>query len=256
MSDRKVSRGATATTPSNPSAVLQARGRQEKAEAAEKPAQKGRGGAPKGNLNAVRHGAYSPRLNALKRTAAAVRDRFRRVGEREARRILEAAGLTDDPLARSVARQVGRLEAMARRLEAHHERRGYFTRAGEIKGSVSQEIQVIAKLLDEARRLFGELRDYRGTQVEPGAVYVSTLGDGTPVPRDHSDQIDAPAAPAEDEAPSEDREATEEIPAEPHEPADPLEPEAPEPSAPEPAVTREMGDARPSPAAEHGWIGL
>jgi hypothetical protein len=192
-------------------------------------------------------------LNALKRTAAAVRDRFRRAGEREARQILEAAGLTDDPLARSVARQIGRLEAMTRRLESHHERRGYFDKGGQIKSSVSQEISVISKLLDEARRLFGELREFRGKQVAPGTVYTATLGDGTPVPRDHSDQIDAPAEPADAEAPTSEGEGTEEIPPEPQKPH---APEAPEPTAPERAVTRESGDVRPSPAAVHGWIDL
>jgi hypothetical protein len=105
----------------------------------------------------VKHGAH---LNAAKHDARLARDRHRRRGEREAREILVAAGLQGDPLARLVARQIGRLEAMAHRLEAWHEHRGYFTAAGELKGSVSKQTEVVARLLDEARRLMEALKEH------------------------------------------------------------------------------------------------
>ena len=108
-------------------------------------------GAPRGNRNALKHGAY---LSDAKRTARARRDKYRRRGEREAREILAASGLGEDPLAKLVARQIARLEAMAHRLEGWHDVRGYFTAAGELKASVSKEIDVIGRLLDEARKLF------------------------------------------------------------------------------------------------------
>ncbi|MCI0656866.1 MAG: hypothetical protein L0170_07320 [Acidobacteria bacterium] len=103
------------------------------------------------------HGAY---LNEAKRGARATRDKHRRRGEREALSILKASGLQGDPLARLVARQVGRLEAMVHRLEHHHELRGYFNQANELKPSVAREADTIAKLLDEARRLFEQLREF------------------------------------------------------------------------------------------------
>jgi hypothetical protein len=101
------------------------------------------------------HGAY---LTDAKRAAAVVRDRFRRRGEREARDILKAAGLEREPLARLVARQIGRLEAKVARLQEHHERRGHFDRAGLLKASVSVEARFIGDLLGEARRLFEQLQ--------------------------------------------------------------------------------------------------
>jgi hypothetical protein len=108
-------------------------------------------------VNAVTHGAY---LNEAKRGARATRDKHRRRGEREALNILKASGLKGDPLARLVARQVGRLEAMVHRLEHHHELRGYFNQANELKPSVAREADTIGKLLDEARRLFEQLREF------------------------------------------------------------------------------------------------
>ena len=124
-------------------------------------------GAPKGNLNAKKHGAY---LNEKKRGARALRDRHRRRGEREARAILQAHGLGEDPLARLVARQMGRLEAMVHRLEAWHEVRGYFTAAGELKASVAKEIEVIGRLLDEARKILDNLRPKGRSGDDPGSL--------------------------------------------------------------------------------------
>lgn len=127
--------------------------------------------ARRGNLNARKHGAY---LNAGKHAAAVARDRFRRRGEREARAILAAAGLQNDPTARMVARQVGRLEAMAHRLEEWHTRRGYFTRQGELKGSVGREVEVINHLLGEARRLLEQLSTDSGTLAADGVFRIGT----------------------------------------------------------------------------------
>lgn len=120
---------------------------------------KSRPGAPLGNQNAVKHGAH---LSEAKRLARVRRDKYRRRGEREARKILATSGLGEDPLAKLVARQIARLEAMAHRLEAWHDVRGYFTAAGELKASVSKEIDVIGRLLDEARKLF-DSRTPRGS---------------------------------------------------------------------------------------------
>jgi hypothetical protein len=102
----------------------------------------------------VKHGAY---LTAAKHDARDARDRHRRRGQREAAAILKAAGRESDPMSRLVARQIGRLEALAHRLECYHEARGYFTRAGEVKASVGREVEVVGRLLDEARRLFEQL---------------------------------------------------------------------------------------------------
>ena len=125
----------------------------------EKRGQKRRGGAPKGNQSARKHGAYARDLHAGKNAARASRDRHRKKAEREARQILADFRLADDPWSKFLIRQVGRLEAMVYRLESHHSGRGYFTRQGDLKTSVSTEVAIIGKLLDEARRLLDKRRE-------------------------------------------------------------------------------------------------
>ena len=135
---------------------------------------KRRGGAPVGNLNAAKQ---SPYLSKGKRGARAVRDAHRRRGQREARCILLAAGLGHDPLGRLVARQLGRLEGMAQRLETWHQHRGYFKAGGELKASVRKEIEVIDRPLGEARKLLEALKA-RGDSLNEPKRYIAQLAGG------------------------------------------------------------------------------
>jgi plasmid stability protein len=115
---------------------------------------KGKGGAPRLNRNAVKHGAF---LNERKRTARATRDRHARAAEADAREILRSCGLENDPLAKLIARQVRRLETQAGRFESFLDSRGSFTRGGEVKGAVREFVSVTERLLGEARRLLEQL---------------------------------------------------------------------------------------------------
>jgi len=142
--------------------------------------EKRRRGARTLNLSAKKHGAH---LSEAKRTIRATRDRHRRTAEREARAVLAAAGLADDPLARLVAKQLRRLETMAGRLEDHLERRGYFKRDGSPSPAAVKLVDVVDRLLGEARRLFEGLRgEGRGTSLEAlvKTEYVATFSDCEP----------------------------------------------------------------------------
>jgi hypothetical protein len=117
-------------------------------------ARKSKSGAPKGNRNRVTHGAY---LSEKKRTARELRDKYRRRGERVAREMLRELGLTDSPLARGVAKDLGRLEALAFRLETWLDARGWFKRDGELKSAVTRYIDVLSEKLGDYRRLLDQL---------------------------------------------------------------------------------------------------
>ena len=135
-------------------------------------------GAPAGNQNARKHGAYASDLVDGKRAARKARDKHRAKAQREVREILKAYGLDHDPLGKMVGRQVGRLEAIVYRLESHHSARGYFTREGDIKASVNQEIATVGKLLDEARRLLEKLGDLRPKGDGGYVRHVAVFSDG------------------------------------------------------------------------------
>jgi hypothetical protein len=138
-----------------------------------------------GNTSALRHGLYRARQE---------RDRFRRQAEGEACAILKAAGLEADPLAGLVARQIGRLEAKVARLQEYHDRRGHFTKTGELRPSVLTEGKFIGDLLGEARRLFDELRARRPAGPPGGvAIYRAELCDGTQLFTDAVDPLTASA---------------------------------------------------------------
>ncbi len=120
------------------------------------PPRKGRGGAPRGNLNALKHGLFS---KAVQRT----RDTFRRRAQREVHAILKYSGIEHDPLAVLVGRQLGRLETVASRLEMHLEKKGYFVgRTGDPKAAVARLVETTDRLLGEARRLLEQLAERPG----------------------------------------------------------------------------------------------
>jgi hypothetical protein len=127
----------------------------------------------------MKHGAY---LNAAKRTHAEMRDRYRRRGERLARAMLTELGLADSPMAKAVARDLGRLEALAFRLETWFGSRGYFTRDGQIKPAVSKYLDVIGDKLGSYRRLLEVLCQNAVGAAPVGDVeYVVCFEDGTPI---------------------------------------------------------------------------
>src|SRR5258706_5038719 len=66
------------------------------------PARKARPGARKGNAHALKHGAFSARMQAARKRTGNLRDSHRRRGENEARSILSGLGLAKSPLARLV----------------------------------------------------------------------------------------------------------------------------------------------------------
>jgi len=115
-------------------------------------------GAQPGNRNAWKHGATAADMNSKRAAKRARLDDFQATAERQVQDVLRVAGLQSDPLAALVARQVGRLEAMAARLEAFHGGRGYFTKAGDLKPSVNRFVDVVDRLLGEARRLLEQLQ--------------------------------------------------------------------------------------------------
>lgn len=117
---------------------------------------RGRGAQP-GNMNAQAHGAYRRDLNAAKVEARVQRDRHHRAARREARAILTAYSLDGNPLAVYIGRNLARLEAMTHRLEAHHNRRGYFDKSGALKPSAVREVDVVAQAIGESRRLLDQV---------------------------------------------------------------------------------------------------
>ncbi len=148
---------------------------------------KRKSGAQPGNRSAVSHGAY---LNTLKRGVRATRDKHRRKAEAEALAILAGCGLTDDPLAGLVARQVRRLETMAGRLEAHLDSRGVFLRDGSVKPAVKSFVEVVERLLGEARRLLEQLASLAPKSVGD-VVFRAYVDDDSPL---HPDATPGPAA--------------------------------------------------------------
>lgn len=118
---------------------------------------KGKGGAPLGNTNAVRHGARSETIQTGKRLSAELNkaktrkrkqlDATRRKARRRITEILKSAGLDDDRTARYIGRQLSRLEGMAERLETTLETRGYVQRDGNPKPAAKLHLDVTSKIL-------------------------------------------------------------------------------------------------------------
>src|SRR5262249_11940712 len=64
------------------------------------------------------------------------------------------------------------------RLQEHHDRRGHFNKAGDLKPSVLTEAKFIGDLLGEARRLFEEIRQQSAALPADG-VFRCELADGS-----------------------------------------------------------------------------
>lgn len=120
----------------------------------DKTQKKSRGGAPKGNLNAKKHGGY---LNHLRREKDEERERIRRKFGRNAREMIAELGVPRTRASRELAEKYADLKMIQYHITNYLDKRGWHTNSGLLKPSTNKLVEVINDQLRVVGRLLEAL---------------------------------------------------------------------------------------------------
>ena len=122
-----------------------------------------RGGAPKGNVNAATDPEFTIAMRNAQRLARRNRTRRHASHLAAAREIVRECGLEGSPLAETVARRVGQVEAEIEELGIVVERVGRTKRDGTLNPSYERRLLLIGQDRQELRQLLDRLIELRET---------------------------------------------------------------------------------------------
>lgn len=135
-----------------------------------------KGGPPKGNLNALKHGA------SMKRARREQRDKLRRAAEVEAREALVALGLADHPLGRRIGLRLVDTETEIERLRVYIEGAGRFDRFGNLRPAFTTYLDLQQRDRVEIRALLERLSALVGNAPKGDVERRVVLDDARPIP--------------------------------------------------------------------------
>ncbi len=122
---------------------------------------KRRPGPPEGNANASKDPAFTKAMREAQRLARRARTRRHRAHLDNAMSIVREVGLEDSPLAETVARRVGQVEAEIEELAIIVDRTGRTKRNGDLNPAFERRLMLIGQDRQELRQLLDRLIELR-----------------------------------------------------------------------------------------------
>jgi hypothetical protein len=126
-------------------------------------AKRGKGGAPRGNVNAARDKAFAQFMKRMQADGRRRNDRFFRTAVAQQEAVLASLGMSDDAIAIDMVRVRVNIQAEAERLRDFVDKRGRTDAKGNLKPAYEALLRIQREELPEARRLLELALDRRGS---------------------------------------------------------------------------------------------